>query len=321
MRNNIYIQQKLLAFIQKKTDAKDNELIQQWLEESEENVNLFLKLKKLYEEEDHPDYLSKNEIEDQWLKLEEGIEKKSIHSDRYKWLMGAAASVLILIAFSVFWRFGPEKEGPQKETIYQTNTGETKSVMLADGTLVWLNAGSKLVVSNDFGQEDRKVTLEGEAWFDVKKNTMKSFVVKTGNIKVKVYGTQFNINAYEWAPTISTSLEEGSISYSDGLSAELFIKPGEQVIYHKVEKSTTLKRFNTMDHIAWKSNKLVLKDVPLSLAVRKIENFYGIQLNADSKLADGDLITMTIENDSPQEIVDLLNTITTNQFTMKNYSP
>ncbi|WP_200978266.1 FecR family protein [Echinicola sp. 20G] len=321
MRNNIYIQEKLLAFIQKKTDVKDNELIQQWLEESEENVNLFLKLKKLYEEEDHPDYLPKNEIEDQWLKLEEGIEKKGVRSNRYKWLMGAAASVLILVAFSVFWRYGLPPEGPQKESMYQTNTGERKSVMLADGTLVWLNAGSKLVVSNDFGQEDRKVTLEGEAWFDVKKNAKKSFVVKAGDIKVKVYGTQFNINAYEWNPTISTSLEEGSISYSDGMSGELFIAPGEQVIFHKVERSTTLKRFNTMDHIAWKSNKLVLKGVPLSLAVRKIENFYGIQLHADSQLADGDLITMTIENDSPQEIVDLLNTITTNQFTMKNYSP
>ncbi|WP_057937538.1 FecR family protein [Algoriphagus resistens] len=321
MRDDIHIKERLLAFIQKETDAKENAMIQKWLEKSEQNVNLFLKLKKLYEEDEHPNYLSESQLEEQWEKVKAQMEPDQRTPPKKFWIVGVAASIVALFAVAGIWLQQHKSYEQLPETIYQTNGGERKSVLLADGTSIWLNANSKLVVSNSFGISDRDVKLEGEAWFDVASNPNQPFGVSVGEVSIQVLGTQFNVNAYEWNPQIVTSLEEGEISYSDGKAPLIFLKPGEQVSYNKLEQSSSLKSFNSKDYAAWRSNKLLLKNAPLKIAIQEIENFYGIQLQSSQVIGDQDLINMTLDNESPKETIDLLNTITSNHFTMKNNSP
>lgn len=322
MRNDIDVYAKLLAFIQKKTDEEENTLIQRWLEESEENVNLFLRLKKIYEEEDEIAYIPESELQAEWQRVEAEIHPKG-RKLNIKTYRGIAATALVLLGiwgiWGVFKHSTPTDSSLEK--MYHTNAGERKSFTLPDGTLVWLNASSSLWISGNYNQADRKVRLAGEAWFDVAKNREKPFSVNAEEILITVLGTQFNLSAYEWDQGIVASLDEGVITYSDGQGADLILRPGDQVEYLKKDKSSTLQRFPDNRHNAWKHNKLILKDCPLSLSIKRIEDFYGIELSASKPIDGQDLISMTIDGDSPQEVIELLNTITDNHFTMKNNSP
>src|SRR5690606_14480825 len=87
--------------------------------------------------------------------------------------------------------------------------GKKSELLLADGTKVWLNAGSRLAFPSRFTRNTREVFLEGEACFQVAKNEEQLFIVKAGNLDVKVLGTHFNVSAYPADATIETVLLEG----------------------------------------------------------------------------------------------------------------
>lgn len=118
------------------------------------------------------------------------------------WLSIAAGFLLILTATAWLWNNWKQEEREQAQQLSQTKSevytknGSKTRIQLPDGSLVWLNAGSKLNYKYNFGKELREVELIGEAFFDVVKNPKKPFVIHTNTIDVKVLGTAFNVKSY-----------------------------------------------------------------------------------------------------------------------------
>lgn len=102
----------------------------------------------------------------------------------------------------------------EQDVIVRSGDSGTSQVTLPDGTLVRLNANSSLTYQQNFGQDNRKVKLSGEGYFEVKKNTEKKFIVNTGYIDVTVLGTKFNLYAYEDKDIIEMALVEGHVNVS-----------------------------------------------------------------------------------------------------------
>lgn len=166
-----------------------------------------------------------------------------------------------------------------------TPKGGQYQVNLPDGTHVWLNAASSLKYPAVFGDTERKVTLSGEAYFEVAKTIpAKSFQVYTDKQQITVLGTHFNVNAYTDEKDIKTTLLEGAVQVKSLTSAvpEMILKPGQQ---SSLESGyLKLNLVNTEDVVAWKNGMFRFKDADLQTVMRSISRWYDVTVEYEGKL-------------------------------------
>lgn len=150
--------------------------------------------------------------------------------------------------------------------------------VLPDGTSVWLNAESSLRYPTAFTGNERRVELTGEGYFEVAHNAEQPFIVEAGSQHLKVLGTEFNINAYQNEPTITTTLVDGSIALSSTTSKMVkTIKPAQQAILGA--DGFQITEVDVEPYIAWKNGEFRFKATPLHDALRQIERWYDIEID------------------------------------------
>lgn len=158
-----------------------------------------------------------------------------------------------------------------------TPKGGTYEVILSDGTVVVLNAGSSLSFPISFGdKKDRHVILNGEAYFEVAHRRNQPFYVKSGDQLISVLGTHFNVNAYTDEHSVKTTLLQGSIqvSYPDGRNA--LLKPGQQA--YVANGKLAVKDVNAESAIDWKKGEMDVKDEDFQATMRKIARWYDVDV-------------------------------------------
>ena len=156
--------------------------------------------------------------------------------------------------------------------------GGIYSLVLADGTRVHLNSGSSLEFPSRFARERRTVRISGEAYFEVAGNAEWPFVVETGEMGVRVLGTEFNVKSYADEPGVQTTLVEGSVAILRGGKAVRTLEPGEQSYYEKGAGSVTVERVDTEVFTAWKDGIFYFKDMPLEEILRTLARWYDVEV-------------------------------------------
>jgi ferric-dicitrate binding protein FerR (iron transport regulator) len=228
--------------------------------------------------------------------------QKTISFYKQRWLiLLAAASVAGLISILLLSVFSHGNHLPQTRLhSVSTHLGSKSKIILPDGSVVWLNAGSKLNYDKDFGTNERHVTLEGEAFFDVVKMTNLPFIIQTKVIQVKVLGTVFNVKSYANEPTTETSLIKGKVEITinnrpeekfmllpdnklivsnEILEKDLVIKPTQtkkRIPLVALERLTYYEKDSTIVETSWKENRLVFQDESFEDIARKMERWYSV---------------------------------------------
>jgi transmembrane sensor len=160
--------------------------------------------------------------------------------------------------------------------------GNQSKLILSDNTVVWLNAGSRLVYPTFFNGKTREVLLFGEAFFEVSKNADKPFIVKTSDIEIKVLGTQFNVSAYAEDKVIQTVLKEGSVEIrpnnSNLFDGEIVLKPNQMASFSKNSNETKLFDVDASYYSLWTKRLLSFDDVDFNRILKKVERFYNISV-------------------------------------------
>lgn len=161
---------------------------------------------------------------------------------------------------------------------YASPEGELRSVVLADGSTVTLNANSSIRVPRPwFTGDDREVWVTGEAFFDItRKPNHQRFIVHTSNVKVQVLGTRFNVNHRRGNTQVT--LEEGKVKLVSGEKEVIMQRPGEQIHVTAASGALEHKIVNPEEFKAWTENKLVFDHTPLSEVVRIIHDHYGTEV-------------------------------------------
>lgn len=205
-----------------------------------------------------------------------------------------------------------------------TRLGSKSKLVLPDSTIVWLNSGSKLSYSENFGRSNRNTILSGEAFFEVRKSDI-PFIIETNSIKVKVLGTAFNVKSYPNEKTTETSLIRGTVEVTlNKRPGEKFIlKPNEKLVVSNEATDTIaskkkkdpivvlsgLTHFEvdqTIIETSWVNNKLVFQNDTFSEIAKKMERWYNVSIQiTDEQLAQTRL-TGTFENESVKQALTAL---------------
>lgn len=161
--------------------------------------------------------------------------------------------------------------------------GNQSKLTLADNTVVWLNAGSRLVYPTAFKGKTREVLLFGEAYFEVAKNPEKPFIVKTSDAQIKVLGTQFNVSAYAEDKVIQTVLKEGSVEFirndAGFFDEPIVMKPNQMVSFVKTNKETSVSSVDANYYTLWTKGLLSFDEVDFDKILKKVERFYNISVD------------------------------------------
>jgi len=171
------------------------------------------------------------------------------------------------------------KSGSRKQQVLTTPRGGEFRIVLEDGSEVWLNAQSRLIYPETFDREERRVELEGEAYFKVKKDAAKPFIVVSGQQQVRVYGTEFNVTAYSDEGIIYTTLVEGSISLRpvDGRHGELMLTPGKQAVFDKGDASATIRSVDVDMAISWRNGSFMFENQTMGEIMRTLSRWYDFE--------------------------------------------
>ncbi len=233
---------------------------------------------------------SKEKVNTEWTSLEYKIKANNLKkikkkSNNYTKLVGIAASILLLFSLGVYTLTG----NPVK-TSYKTAYGEVLNLKLMDGSVVTLNSNSSIYF---YENNLRKIWLTGEAYFEVdkKESTNAKFLVVTDDLNIEVYGTSFNVDTKH--QKTSVFLEEGNVwlELKNGTTKKMI--PGNFISYSSKEdliieqKEKVKATFKT----SWKDGSIIFENLPLSEAIQKIEDTYGLTAIFKDEISKTKLIT------------------------------
>ncbi|WP_282079995.1 FecR family protein [Aquimarina algiphila] len=230
-------------------------------------------------------------------------------SDKVKPLLKIAAVILILIIpLSIYYTQRKTKNQiAQNQITKSTELGQKLTLTLSDGTKVKLNSGSKLIYPKVFDQKKREVVLEGEAFFEVTKDTERPFLIKTDNIITKVLGTSFNTKAFLDDQNIKISLVEGKVEVLDTKNGESqFLNPSEELIFNKISREKTKQPFDKQKVISWKDNILIFENETLEEIAVVLNKWYGVDIILKNESIKKCKLKARFENES---LINVLNTI------------
>ena len=166
------------------------------------------------------------------------------------------------------------------DSILQYNTLEVPvatdfQIELSDGTIVFLNADSRLKYPTSFGSTERKVYLEGEAYFEVSKDAVRPFRLETKDVVIEVLGTSFNVNAYPEQSSTSTTLATGKVQINKG-EQQVLLQPGEQAC--STDTGFIVHTVDVREFISWKDGLFIFNNMSLEQIMRQMERWYGLSV-------------------------------------------
>ena len=237
------------------------------------------------------------------------------NSQKIRRFIAYAAAVFIPIALIIglFIRINSQvdllADGGYDE-VYVPN-GERMQLLFQDGSKVHLNSGSRIRYPKKFGLSERKVYLEGEAWFEVAKNKNRPFIVDLSYMDIKVLGTTFDVKAYPEEEAIFVALETGSIELKSRSFKSYQLRPGEKAVYNKASgRCEVLRSHDVKMYSAWRRNVLVFKSAPLSDVMKTLARTYDISFDVKDSAALRYTYTITTDSVNLTTVLKELEKIT-----------
>jgi len=290
-----------------KTTVND-ELINEWQQANPDNINDLKKYREILSSTESANQLGKFNSTNAWNKVDSKLQNHKLRVSRLRNMAyaasGMAASLLIFLSLTFYTNLFT----PTEATIaMSTNYGSRSEVVLPDGSVVKLNAGSSLEYHFDKEQKIRTVDFSGEAFFEVAKSKQ-AFVIHTPDgLEVKVLGTKFNLCAYPEDRFAQTSLVEGKVELSIDGSAGMVLKPGQIAAFDKQSKVLNYTVGEVSHQVGWTQDKLYMDNMSLQDVCTHLERWYDVNITlSDQDMGERIHYTGVLKE---QTVVDVLNAL------------
>ena len=270
------------------------------------------------EEKKEMKQLLSNRVWDTISKIDGG--KTKIRSINTRLLQVAAAAVIIIaIISSIFFVYISSNKEHSNIAIQQSTNKtkvdanaaislhqkENRVIFLPDGSTVFLSPGSRLNYPTSFdGMKKREVYLQGQAFFDIKHNATRPFVVHTGTVQTTVLGTAFNIKAERNEKEITVTVTRGKVRVNDSHKTLGIITPQQQITYNTEKETSTLRKVSNNSFLDWKNSDLFIDNLTLTEAAKLLEEQYRIRIIIkDSSIREQRFTATFTKNETLEEAV------------------
>lgn len=248
---------------------EEKEEVTRWLDADKKNMKEFLAQRKLYD----------ISIWQQELTIPSATKQKQWTLRTISIELTKIAAIFIL-AFTVLYSFLMNKDSSDPaimQTIF-VPPGQRAELTLTDGTKVWLNAETTFTFPNKFTANTRNVTLDGEGYFNVTRDTEKPFLVQTEKYNIKVLGTEFNVTAYSGSPVFETALLKGAVEVSSPATySKVYLKPNTRTYERNGELRTGI--IEHQSYFLWKEGLICFFDEPVGKMIEKLELYYDVKID------------------------------------------
>jgi transmembrane sensor len=223
------------------------------------------------------------DVEKGYMRIGKRMQKKQGRRIYMQTISRIAVILLLplLISSIVFsYLYMDQKKQLAQVTYNQVSSapGTVTRLVLPDQSVVWLNSGSSLSYPSVFSGKERDVKLSGEGYFEVQSDREHPFYVSTdGGVKVMAYGTKFNINAYEDESCIEAVLAKGKIDVISR-NKTVSLEPEKQALFDKETGKFTVSSVNLEEKIGWKDGRLVFRNTPLDVVLKKLSKRYNVDI-------------------------------------------
>jgi len=312
METHEHIPEFVVAYLQGEATEGQNQKAVEWLK-TPGNLKIYRQLEKINSLSADLKLMKKFDIQ-------KGKQKvlRKYRSTKWivvsQWMQRIAALLFIPVLLTGIWYYLKQDELRKdlaslivtQEIV--TQPGTKTHIFLPDSTEVWLNASTTLRFPSAFTGAERRISLDGEAYFKVFRNKKKPFVVNTSYFEVEALGTAFNLSAYSGDLKISTTLEEGKVKIADQTVADkiIYLAPGSQLNYYPEDQTYKAQDVRVQDVIAWKDGILIFNETPFYEVVAKLGRWF----NADIKITDQSIanyrFTGTFTSESLDQVMELL---------------
>lgn len=298
------IEELLFRYCEGKLSGDERKHVEEWISASKENEELAKTVHELYWAADTLSVMDKVDA-DKALKKVNGKLVRRKFKTVFLWAERAAAIMFIPLLSAYLFQIKNSDVAEARMMEIRTNPGMTTAFVLPDGTNVSLNSGSVLRYPEFFSGDKREVELIGEAFFDVTKDLNKRFVVKTtGDERVEVLGTSFNMEAFPGDSILSTTLLEGKVRFvSDAGSVQM--NPGEKLVYNNKTSKAKLTKTNGEAETAWKYGKIIFDNTPFNEVLRMLSKRFNVDFVVKNEKYRKDSFTGTFSTQRLEQVLDV----------------
>ena len=312
----VQIENYIQSFLNGTLDAEGHAALRQWIKEAPENRTYFHDTVAVWKAGaivSNPDDFNVEKAISKFKK--ENKSSNQINYYKYALRVSAVAIVFLLCGISsLFFLWQSEKTAVEaveeyKEYVVEVPNGAKSKIIFPDGSVVWLNAGSKVKYDSNFAKESRNVALSGEGYFEVSKNEELPFVVNTGNLSVKVLGTKFNLKSYEEDSEVKVILKEGAVRVGDFLTdaAPVVLEPNQRFTLRKADLAMQVDSVDASHIENWRNGAMIFDKVPLEEIAKELKRLYNIPIQIENdKLRNIVYYSDFQENVTVEKVLEIL---------------
>lgn len=293
---------RMAQYLSGNLSAEASIAFEQWLAEDEERQQQFDQYRQVWELTGAPVSVNTNQA---WENVRSRIEvpkatkvvplNATPKKRNYRW--AAAAAIAVLVTCSVFFF-------QYRSVVDYQAEGQQLAVALEDGSNINVNAGSSLTLDGNFNEDERRVTLKGEGFFEVAKNQEKPFIVHTDLVDVRVVGTAFNVKSDQ--DSVVVTVESGIVEVKNNAGKKKRrLKKGDRLVYRAKGQ-----QFETLDYdpndLAWKTRTLIFRRTEMKHVVEVLNHTYQQNVKLEHTAIASCKLTTSFEDQSFEEVLDVI---------------
>jgi len=305
--NTTYNETLITKYLLGEASKEEVHQLLEWLKDSSENLDLFMEWRQSWLIQKTHQVEQIIDLDDEWVSFSERAElnkvpvSRKLRTGSRRYYMGAAAIILLLVIPTLLYFLYLTQ--PSKQTLFADS--EVIESTLPDGTQVALNTGSILYYPSLFKGKERKVSLDGEAFFDVTHNQKKVFVIDAEEMQIRVLGTTFYVNTHTVENTMEVVLISGSVELSYN-NHEMLLEPGEKAIILKKDGKIVKQENNDQNLLAWKTRTFRFNDTPIHEIIDVLTKVYHKEIIVINPEINNCRITATFEGQSLEAVLVVL---------------
>ena len=286
---NKHIDELIANYLTEGLDKNALDELKTWIAASAENQQYFIRQREIWFSAVSREAASVYDKDKAFENFRNRVEsQKEIQSTSRRgfslsalWRYAAVVAIIIAVGCISYWQGEVNVKDTFADISVEAPLGSKTKLYLPDGSLVWLNAGSRMTYSQGFGVDNRKVELEGEGYFEVKRNEKIPFFVKTKDLQLQVLGTKFNFRDYPEDHEVVVSLLEGKVGLNNLLreEKEAVLSPDERAVLNKANGFLTVESVTASNASQWTDGYLFFDEELLSDIAKELERSYNVKIH------------------------------------------